>query len=360
MSLNTVKKEKILIVDDTVDTVELLKKRFRADGYETAEAYDGEEGLQKVTECRPDLVVLDVMMPKLDGYAVCKRLKNDEATRHLPVLMLTAKSEISDKVKGLDIGADDYIAKPFDYKEVVARVRSLLMKKNVSEKMSEREKGEALDSLVDEVSHEVRNPLVAIGGFARRVYKNLPEGDENRRYMEIILQNVASLEKMVVELIELKGATFAYQESLDINSALRTTLAMFSKEIEEQQIEVVTNFAEGLPSILADREKLSRALFNIIENAIEAMVRSPRKLVVTTRIREGVLEIEITDNGRGCSRETINKIYDPFFSSKIYGPGLGLTFCLRVIQNHRGTISVLSEEGVGTKFTIKLPAFAGP
>jgi len=93
MSLETAKKEKILIVDDTVDTVELLRKRFRADGFETVEAYDGEEGLQKVAECQPDLVVLDVMMPKIDGYAVCKRLKNDEATRNLPVLMLTAKSE---------------------------------------------------------------------------------------------------------------------------------------------------------------------------------------------------------------------------------------------------------------------------
>ena len=360
MALETTKKEKILIVDDTVDTVELLKKRFRADGYETAEAYDGEEGLQKVTECHPDLVILDVMMPKLDGYEVCKRLKNDESTRHLPVLMLTARSETSDKVKGLDIGADDYISKPFDYKELVARVRSLLMKKNDSEKMAEREKSEALDSMVDEVSHEVRNPLVTIGGFARRVYKNLPEGDENRHYMEIILQNVASLEKMVGELIELKGSTFAYQESLDINKALRTTLAMFSKEIEEQQIEVVTSFAEGLPLIMADRENLTRALFNIIENAVEAMARSPRELVVATTFGEGVLEIEITDNGRGFSRETLKKIYDPFFSSKTYGPGLGLTFCLRVIHNHRGTISVSSEEGVGSTFTIKLPAFAGP
>ncbi len=355
MALEAAKKAKILIVDDTVDTVELLKKRFRADGYETAEAYDGEEGLQKVAECHPDLVVLDVMMPKLDGYAVCKRLKSNEATRHLPVLMLTAKSDISDKVKGLDIGADDYIAKPFNYKEVIARVRSLLMKKNVSEKMAQREKSEALDSLVDEVSHEVRNPLVAIGGFARRVYKNLPEGDANRHYMEIILQNVVSLEKMVTELVELKGATFAYQEPLDINEALRTTLAMFSGEIKEQQIEVVTSFAGDLPTILADRENLTRALFNIIENAVEAMVKVPRKLVVATIVGEGFLEIEISDNGRGFGRETLKKIYDPFFSSKTYGPGLGLTFALKAVKSHKGLISVSSEEGVGTTFTVKLP-----
>jgi len=123
------KKGKILIVDDAVDTVELLKKRLRFEGYDTAEAYDGEEGLKLVAEYNPDLIILDVLMPKLDGYEVCQRLKSDENTKYIPVLMLTAKSEVADKVKGLDIGADHYLAKPFNYKELSARVRSLVATK---------------------------------------------------------------------------------------------------------------------------------------------------------------------------------------------------------------------------------------
>jgi DNA-binding response OmpR family regulator len=131
------KKNKILIVDDAVDTVELLKKRFQSEGYETAEAYNGEEGLKQVTEYNPDLIVLDIMMPKIDGYEVCQKLKKDENTKYIPILMLTAKGEIEHKVKGLDIGADDYLSKPFDYKELSARIRSLLAVKAAHEKKVE-------------------------------------------------------------------------------------------------------------------------------------------------------------------------------------------------------------------------------
>ncbi|MCB2184101.1 MAG: sigma-54 dependent transcriptional regulator [Desulfobulbaceae bacterium] len=122
-------KEKILIVDDTVDTVELLTKRLRADGYDTIAAYDGEEALQRVEESTPDIIILDIMMPKIDGYEVCRRLNQFANRKDFRILMLTAKSTIQDKIKGLDIGADSYLAKPFDYKELAAVVRSLLTRK---------------------------------------------------------------------------------------------------------------------------------------------------------------------------------------------------------------------------------------
>jgi len=148
---------KILIVDDAEDTVELLKKRFRAEGYDTAEAYNGEEALKKVPEYDPDLIVLDIMMPKIDGYEVCQRLKADEKTRYIPILMLTAKGEVEHKVKGLDIGADDYMAKPFDYKELSARIRSLLSIKATHQKKVEEEKSGALEQMMELLQSE-RDP----------------------------------------------------------------------------------------------------------------------------------------------------------------------------------------------------------
>jgi len=174
------RKSLILIVDDNVDTVELLRKRLRADGYETAEAYNGEECLSLVPECNPDVIVLDVMMPRLNGYEVCNRLKADEATKYIPVIMLTAKSDVEDKVRGLDVGADDYLAKPFDYKELAARIRSVLTTTTAHEKLAEKKRADALEQMMEEVTHEVRNPLVSIGGFARRVYENLPEDDRTK------------------------------------------------------------------------------------------------------------------------------------------------------------------------------------
>ena len=349
------KKSKILIVDDTVTTVEILKKIFRSNGYDTCEAYDGEEGLEKIEEYRPDLIMLDIMMPKLDGCEVCKRLKTDENTKHIPVVMLTGKSEVADKIEGLDIGADDYITKPFHYKEVLARIKSLLAKKAAEERLVEEEKLLALEHMMDEVSHEIINPLVSVGGFARRVHKSLPEGSQNKKYMEIILQNVAALEKMVKELAELKSATLSYFEACSINEIIIEVLEMLDQEIRKCNVEVKTNFMSQAPSIHADRVNLKLAISNIIENSIEAMRDETRILKISTQVDEGYFEVQISDTGKGVSRDNIKSVFDPFFTSKLYGPGLGLTFAMKTIQSHKGMISVESEEGAGTIFNIRLP-----
>lgn len=350
------KKIKILIVDDNIDTVELLTKRFRAEGYEIAAAYDGEEALRKVREYVPDLVVLDIMMPKIDGLEVCRQLKDDEITKHIPILMLTAKSEVSEKVKGLDIGADGYLTKPFDYKELAARVRSLLAQKDASVKQAQKEKLAALDHIVDEVSHEVRNPLVSIGGLTRRILKNISEDDPNRKYLGVILKNVAALEKMVAQLVTLKSTIVSCTETADINEIVNLALSRKAQQLSEKTVVLTTRFIENPPLISVDYENLTTAIVNIIENSIEAMANSPvKKLSITTGVDRDYFEIEIADSGRGISRDAVKNIYDPFFTSKTYGPGLGLTFTLKTIQSHAGTISVQSEVDKGTCFTIRLP-----
>ncbi|MDI6890979.1 MAG: response regulator [Thermodesulfovibrionales bacterium] len=349
------KKIKILIADDAVDTVELLKKRFHSEGYDTAEAYNGEEALKQVAECNPDLIVLDIMMPKIDGYEVCQRLKADENTRYIPVLMLTAKGEVENKVKGLDIGADDYLAKPFDYKELSARVRSLLTIKAAREKLVEEEKAEALEKMMEEVTHEIRNPLTSIGGFARRVYEKLPEGDSNKKYMEMIIDDVARLENMIKQLVELKTIAISYREPTNINDVIMEALKLFEKEFEDKGIEVKTKLVDNPPLIPVDKEQMKVAISNLIRNSIEAMQERLKILKLTSQISDGRMEIQVSDTGKGIPKDKIKHIFDPFFTSKIYGPGLGLTFTLKIVQQHRGTISVESEPGKGTTFTIRLP-----
>lgn len=346
---------KILIIDDNIDTVELLRKRFRIEGYETDEAYDGEEGLKKVYDYVPDLIVLDVMMPKIDGYEVCKRIKQDESLKQIPILMLSAKSQVPDKVRGLDIGADDYLTKPFDFKEVMARVRTLLSQKSESKKLAEKEKFDALDHFVDEVSHEVRNPLVAIGGFGRRLRDNLPEGSQNRKYIDIILKNVEVLERMVHELIALKGATLCYTEPSDLNEITMNALSVYKHEIEKKNITLIMHFMENPPMIHADQENITMAISNLIENSIEAMVGEKRELKISTSVTEGCFEIQVADTGKGIAKDKLKNIYDPFFTTKTYGPGFGLTFALKTIQSHKGMITVESKVNEGTTFTVRLP-----
>jgi len=353
------KKSKILIVDDAVDTVELLKKRFHSEGYDTSEAYNGEEALEMVPEYNPDLIVLDVMMPKIDGYEVAKRLKADEKTKYIPVLMLTAKGEVEHKVKGLDIGADDYMAKPFDYKELSARVRSLLSIKATHEKKVEEEKSGALEQMMEQVAHEIRNPLTSVGGFARKVFSRLPEGDVNKKYMQMIIEDVAILESMIKQLIELKSISISVQEPSDINEIIKEALKVFEQDIVQKGISVETDLTENLPLITADKKLLKRAFCNLIKNSIEAMETGTKILKITSRVSGDNLELQFSDTGKGISRDKIRNIFDPLVTSKVYGPGLGLTFALRIIQDHKGTISVESEPENGTTFTIKFPIQAG-
>jgi signal transduction histidine kinase len=351
----TEKKSKILIVDDAIDTVELLRKRFHSEGYETAEAYDGEEALKRVDEYNPDLIVLDVMMPKIDGYEVCHRLKTDENKKYIPVLMLTAKGEIESKVKGLEIGADDYLAKPFDYKELSARVKSLLTIKAAREKLVEEEKSVALDKMMDEVAHEIRNPLVSIGGFSKRVYDRLPENDPNKKYLEMIMDEVSKLENMVKLLIELKTMTVCYLGNTDINEVITEALASYEDEFASNGIVAKMQLLNNLPFISGDKEQLKIAVSNLIKNSIEAMQESPKILTIATSVSDGRIIIEVTDTGKGIPKDKLKSIFHPFYTSKIYGPGLGLTFTLKIVQQHGGTISVESEPGKGTTFTIRLP-----
>ena len=349
------KKSRILIVDDNVDAVELLEKRLRSEGYNTAEAYDGEEGLKKVVEYNPDLIILDVMMPRLDGYEVCKRLKIDENTRYIPILMLTAKSDVESKVKGLDIGADDYLPKPFDYKELSARIRSLLSIKAAHEKLVEEEKTGALGQMMGQVAHEIRNPLTSIGGFARKVYGRLPEDDPNKKYMEMIIQDVTVLESMIKQLIELKTMAISFKESTNINDVIMEALKIFEQEFGQKAINVETELKDNLPTIIADRNLLRRALCNLIKNSIEAMVEETRVLKIVSRMSKDYVEIQLSDTGKGISKDKLRNIFDPFVTSKVYGPGLGLTFTLKIVQYHNGTISVESEPDKGTTFTIMFP-----
>jgi two-component system, sensor histidine kinase and response regulator len=349
-----VDKNKILIVEDNVDTVELLKKRLRADGYDTAEAYDGEEALKIVTEYEPDLILLDIMMPKLDGFEVCKRLKEDESTRYIPVLMLTAKGDVDSTCKGLDIGGDDYLAKPFDYKELVTRIRSLISMKVEREKLLKEEKSEALEKMMDQVAHEIRNPLVTIGGFARRISESLSESDPNRKYLKLIVQNVETLEHMIKKLIELQATTISYREPVDINEIIAKAIEDYKTALEENHVDLTTDLMKNLPNISVDKEQIKVAISHLIENAIEAMRNKTRALIIASRVREGYIEIDVSDTGIGIPKEKLKNILDPFFTSKIHA-GLGLTYALKIIQAHRGTISVESKLGKGSTFTIRLP-----
>lgn len=232
---------------------------------------------------------------------------------------------------------------------------AILAMKAEREKIAEEERSGSLEKMMDQVAHEMRNPLTSIGGFTRRMYEKLPEGNPNKKYMKMVIEDVARLEGMIKQLIELKAMGVPHTERTASNDIIREALGSFEKKLKDMNIEIKTELMDKPSIIPADRNKLITAISNLIDNAIEAMGKTPRVLRIFSRVRNEHMEIMVSDTGKGIPEDKLKYIFDPFFTSKIYGPGLGLTFARRIVQEHKGTISVESRLGKGTTVTIRLP-----
>ncbi len=232
---------------------------------------------------------------------------------------------------------------------------AVLAMKAAREKTVEKERSVSLEKMIDEVAHEVRNPLTSIGGFARKVYRRLPQGDPNKEYIEMIVEDVTRLENIISQLIKLTTIDVSHPEPSNINNIISDALMPFKNELESKKIKVKLELMDKPPLLLLDSNRMITTIKHLIRNAIEAMGKTPRLLKISSLLRNEQVEITVSDTGKGIPKDKIRYIFDPLFTSKIYGPGLGLTFAKRIIQDYRGTISVESEPGKGTTFTIILP-----
>jgi DNA-binding response OmpR family regulator len=177
---------RILVVDDAAQNVELLEAQLHAAGYDVAKAYNGEETLRKVKEAAPDLILLDLMMPGLDGYEVCRRLKADEETTSIPVMILTALGESEERIRAIGVGADDFLTKPFTNLELMVRVRSLLRLKRLHDQVEAYSQRAALGELAGGIAQEIRNPLAITSAAAQILLKKGADPELRRECAEKI------------------------------------------------------------------------------------------------------------------------------------------------------------------------------
>ncbi|AUB37922.1 DNA-binding response regulator, OmpR family, containings REC and winged-helix [Nostoc flagelliforme CCNUN1] len=359
MSLTkTVKKDKILVVDDVFDNLLVLEAVLEDKDYEITLVEDSKIALAMVEESPPDIILLDVMMPEIDGYEFTRRIRQNPALPFIPILLLTAHYA-SSVVEGLDAGADDFIRKPFDPDELHARVRSLLRLKH---SIDERDQMANLRAdFVSRFTHDLRIPLVA----SNRVLKLLLEGrfcDVSPQLQEIIDTMIGSnqdLLEMVNTLLEvyrheagcktLKISLCNIQELVGEVSQELTPLA------EEKGLAVNLDKSETASTVMGDRVELRRVLTNIIGNAIKFTDKGsvdircyPTPVAVT---------IDIQDTGPGISKQDQAILFERFRQGKHQrsGSGLGLYLSRCIIEAHQGTIDVTSEPGKGSTFTIHLP-----
>ncbi len=374
-------KPTLLIVDDEERNIRLLKALLAPQNYNLREAINGEEALLRIAEELPDMVLLDVMMPKINGFEVCRCLKQDEKTKTIPVILVTALSEKQHRVQALEAGADDFISKPVDQTELVVRVKSLLRIKSYQDEISDKlleiaaknarllELEKVRDGLSHMIVHDLRNPLTAISTYLQLCAldaDNLSEPQQER--VDRCLFFCQELERMIQNLLDIskmeEGKMQLNREAIDLSEMVGEVLERFPPMVGERKIALSLSRNGDLPKISLDRSILKRVITNLVDNAIRYTPKGGTiAITLDSAAREEVLCLSVKDSGSGLPAEYHQKIFDKFEQvtlkkegDRAGSSGLGLTFCKLAVEAHGGKIWVESEGlGKGCTFLIQLP-----
>ena len=240
------------------------------------------------------------------------------------------------------------------YSTIEANNRELLL---IRERMLESDRLAALSSLASGMAHEIRNPLVSIGGFARRIAKMVDEKSPLRGYVEVIQEEVTRLEKLLREILDFTGENLSFYGDHDLNKLLEDTLLLVQRDLDACKIKVVKDFSD-LPRLHCDDRQIKQVFYNLFQNALQAMHKGGVLNIRTYTLEreDGLYEAAaITDTGGGIPLEVLHNIFNPFFSTKDYGTGLGLAIAQRIVSRHYGQVEVNNELGKGVTFIVSLP-----
>ncbi len=369
----------VLVVEDEPDLRRFLVATLSAE-HRVIQASDGPTGLRLLRERRPQLALLDLMLPGIDGLEICRRVKEDEETRSTKVVLLTARVDEAAKVTALERGADDFILKPFSTLELRKRVANLMATARLEEDLRKRntelsealrrlqeteaqliqtEKMKALGSLAAGMLHEINNPL-NYALTALHVARQWAEGsgedllevlDDAQEGMGRIRDIVSSLRDFACPSDETLGQRFDFTEALD--AALRLV------SHEAASVEITRDVDSPCP-VVGAKTQIILLLVNLLTNSLHALgqVKDRRpEIAVRARADGGRLRVTVRDNGPGIDPETISRIFDPFFTSKDVGDGLGLglSICHTIVRNHGGRIEARSQPGEWTEVIFDLP-----
>lgn len=385
----------ILLIEDNADMRSFIVFEIQ-DEFEVVQARDGIEGIDLATRRHPDLIISDVMMPGKDGYQVCREIKADPHTQHIPIILLTAKAELSEKISGLEYGADDYLTKPFNAQELKAKIRSLIQLRRLEREIQRRseelertlkmlqdtqtqlvhsEKMAALGLLVAGIAHEVNNPVsFAKGslsnlrrylGQVREALEQRPETREVLTQFNKLLQDIEQslnivktgldrTEGIVINLKAFARKDEQHTKRVNLQDGLEATIRLIRHEMGSRitlhQEYGIREAVEIVPG------QINQVFMNLLQNAIHAI---PEKGDIWVRSWEDGdrIHVSVRDNGKGIRKEHLGRIFEPFFTTKEVGQGtgLGLSVSYRIVENHGGKITVSSEEGHGTEFVVILP-----
>ncbi len=357
----------ILIVDDEMYQRVLIRETLAADPtFSFQEAEDGVEALELVEQSPPDLVLLDVMMPKMDGFQVCKTLKSTPAWQGIPVIMITALGQVQDKVTGLDSGADDFVNKPFEESELQARVRSALRMKAMHDQLQQMLR--IRDDLVRMIMHDMGN-LVSVISSALALHQRMPPGSaQAAQFVRDAYDANLSLGDMISDALDISSLESQKMplrcEKTDLAALSRSLIESFRGAAIQNDVRLDLNIQDSVDTVAhVDPAIIRRVIGNLVTNALK---HAPGSSYVAVSIGPGVepdwLRLTVSDEGPGISPEEQATIFNKYEQAKRYsqrqdrsGRGLGLTFSKLAVEAHHGAISVESTPGSGATFIIDIP-----
>ncbi|HEY5227167.1 MAG TPA: hybrid sensor histidine kinase/response regulator [Opitutaceae bacterium] len=365
------KGRRILAVDDDRINLRIIGGILRPEGYEIAEASSGEQALELYGSFHPNLVLLDVMMPGIDGFTTCRTLKKTYGDKCAPVIFVTAKSEADDVVMGFDAGGVDYLTKPFRPKEVVARIRTHLSNQQLAEQqkllVSQLSKANAdKDRFLGMCAHDLRNPLSSIRGLAELMNEDAI-GEMTVEQKEIIQtihgasQSMLQLVNELLDVATIEGGHLKLDKApTSIAEIVERSVHLSNIEAAKKNTKIEMVKANGDPIVDVDRNKIRQVVDNIISNAVKY---SPKGSIITVVIHAdaNVAGFAVRDSGPGIpdsERHMLFKDYSRLSAKPTGGEkstGLGLAICRKIVEAHNGTIGVENIPGRGAEFIVSLP-----
>ncbi len=360
----------ILVVDDQPINVQLLKRKLERSGLRVVAAYNGLEALDLVKKEKPDLILLDVMMPDMDGIEVCQRLQADEVTRSIPVIFITARTSKEGKIEGLSVGAVDYITKPIDLDETMARVQTQLRVVAVNREMVdlqrrlvEARRAATIGAVTQGIAHNLNNLLGVVIGYLDliKAYYDKPEQvKKNAGHVEEAVQRIVSIIKQLSSLVVKSRPPLSRG---NLQRLLDSSVLRFQSEYK---LTAPVNIDNPLGELAFDtnlevfEEMLAKVLINAWE-AYDNKPTEPHPISIRTSLFEKpdegkFIEIRVEDHGHGIDSEIRDHVFEPFISSKrTVGVGMGLTIARHTLRNLGGEVSLLDRPGGGTSAVLHHP-----
>lgn len=388
---------KVLVADDEPVNLQVLMNQLTLEGMEVMETTSSEKVLQIVDKHPIDVLILDVMMPHMSGYEVCEQLRKTYSLMDLPILMLTAKSQLHDKITAFEVGANDYVTKPCDKEELLSRVKTLAnlkrmnhdlttLNKELEEKVKDRTKAlksanrdlsktnksliamaESRRNLLANIAHELGTPVTLIHSYVQALQGGLVSG-EDEYYQNLVDDKIKVLDRLINDLSDLsrleEGRTSLKFQTYDLHEWLTNIYQKFSFNVRSfgrifNKDDMI--FSEGMFNCSVDVERMDQVLYNIVSNAAKNTSEENGVIGIKSFVneQEDAIIIAIYDNGNGISDDVLPNVFERFYKQSIAddysGTGLGLAIVKEIIQGHHGKVWAESELNIGSTFYISLP-----